>query len=111
MQDEDPRRELQAGGPNEGGNPRTSRDEGRPTEGSVLAGTDPGAGGPESAAASGQHYTVEDGDTLQSLAARFYGSSQEWQRIYEANTDRLSNPDLVYPGQELVIPAARDGRS
>ncbi|MCC7363951.1 MAG: LysM peptidoglycan-binding domain-containing protein [Dehalococcoidia bacterium] len=53
----------------------------------------------------GQRYTVTDGDSLQTIASRFYGSAMEWERIYEANTDKLSNPDLLYPGQELVIPA------
>ncbi len=54
----------------------------------------------------GERYTVADGDSLQTIAARFFGSALEWERIYEANNDRLGNPDHLYPGQELVIPAA-----
>ena len=52
----------------------------------------------------GETYTVQDGDTLQTIAARFYGTVDEWQRVFEANQDRVSNPDLLYPGQELSIP-------
>lgn len=52
----------------------------------------------------GETYTVRDGDTLQTIAARFYGSVEEWERLYLANEDRVSNPDMLYPGQELSIP-------
>lgn len=49
-------------------------------------------------------YIVEVGDTLRSIAERFYGSTDPWQKIYEANKDRLNNPDPLSPGQILVIP-------
>ncbi len=42
---------------------------------------------------------------LQSLAARFYGSATEWQRLYEANRDVLGDdPNLPPPGTELLVP-------
>ncbi|MEZ5347178.1 MAG: LysM domain-containing protein [Pyrinomonadaceae bacterium] len=46
-------------------------------------------------------YTVQSGDSLSKIGAK-YGIS--WQSIFEANRDKLDNPDLIHPGQELVIP-------
>jgi NitT/TauT family transport system substrate-binding protein len=50
-------------------------------------------------------YTVKIGDTLSHLALRFYGSPHKWSKIYEANAKTLKNPDYLYIGQELLIPA------
>ena len=53
-------------------------------------------------------YVVKAGDTLSSIAARFYGAGTElfWRRIYEANRDVIGpDPNLVRPGQSLNIPA------
>ena len=52
-----------------------------------------------------QTYTVAKGDTLSKIAKNFYGSANKWRVIFEANTDQLSNPDLIKPGQVLKIPA------
>lgn len=49
-------------------------------------------------------YRVRRGDTLASIAGRFYGSSQRWQELHEANRHVLENPDLVWPGLTLVVP-------
>lgn len=49
-------------------------------------------------------YTVRTGDTLSAIAQREYGDANEWRRIYEANRDRIQDPDLIHPGQELDIP-------
>lgn len=46
-------------------------------------------------------YTVQSGDNLSKIGSK-YGVS--WQDIFNANTDKLSDPDKIYPGQELVIP-------
>lgn len=48
--------------------------------------------------------TVVYGDTLRSLALKYYGSSDYWQRIWLANQQTLKNPENVIPGQMLVIP-------
>ncbi|KKS26065.1 MAG: Peptidoglycan-binding lysin domain-containing protein, partial [Parcubacteria group bacterium GW2011_GWA2_42_11] len=32
------------------------------------------------------------------------GSGNKWRRIYNANKDKIQDPNLIYPGQELVIP-------
>ncbi len=47
-------------------------------------------------------YTVQKGDTLWHIAKSFYGRGTEYQRIAKAN--RIANPNLIYPGQELKIP-------
>jgi nucleoid-associated protein YgaU len=54
---------------------------------------------PEAAANT---YTVQSGDNLSKIGAK-YGVS--WNAIFEANRDKLSDPDKIYPGQELVIPS------
>jgi nucleoid-associated protein YgaU len=51
-------------------------------------------------------YTVVAGDTLSQIAKREYGDASQWKRIYEANKDTISNPDLIYPGQTFKIPGA-----
>lgn len=48
-------------------------------------------------------YMVAPGDNLSILAACFYGR-QIWQRIYRANRHNIDKPDLIFPGQKLVIP-------
>jgi len=47
-----------------------------------------------------------DRDCLWNIAKkpRFYGDPWKWKRIYRANTDKIKDPDLIYPGQRLVIP-------
>jgi Animal haem peroxidase/LysM domain len=49
-------------------------------------------------------YTVQRGDTLRSIAARFLGDERRWKEIFEANRATISNPDIIRPGMELVIP-------
>lgn len=57
------------------------------------------------AAPAEQTHTVESGDTLSGIAERYYGDANQWPRIFEANGDQLSNPDVIEPGQVLRIPA------
>lgn len=48
-------------------------------------------------------YTVQPGDTLSGIAARL--GLGDWHRLYEANTGVIGgNPNLIYPGQVLVLP-------
>jgi nucleoid-associated protein YgaU len=53
-----------------------------------------------------QTYTVAQGDTLWSLAIRFYGEGRRWNKIYEANRDVLSSSSALPVGAVLVIPVA-----
>ncbi|MBC5786739.1 MULTISPECIES: LysM peptidoglycan-binding domain-containing protein [Clostridiaceae] len=52
-----------------------------------------------------QSYTVVKGDCLWNIAKRFYGNGSLYPKIYNANRDKIQNPNLIYPGQVLVIPA------
>jgi nucleoid-associated protein YgaU len=59
---------------------------------------------PASAAAS-QTYTVKSGDTLSKIAKQFYGDAGQYMKIFEANKDKLKDPDQIQVGQELKIPS------
>lgn len=50
-------------------------------------------------------YTVQKGDTLWAIAKKYYGDGAKYTKIYEANKDKVSNPNLIYAGQVLTIPA------
>ncbi|GLQ47452.1 hypothetical protein GCM10007862_25030 [Dyella lipolytica] len=52
-----------------------------------------------------QTYTVVSGDSLSKIAKHFYGDANKWKAIFEANTDQLSDPNRIKPGQVLKIPA------
>jgi len=61
---------------------------------------------PGSDSGGGQSYTVKSGDSLSKIAKHFYGDGSKWNRIFDANRDKISNPDLIHPGQEFTIPDA-----
>lgn len=52
-----------------------------------------------------QTHTVVKGDNLSKIAKHYYGNANEWKRIFEANRDILKDPDKIFPGQTLKIPA------
>ncbi|MBV9936984.1 MAG: LysM peptidoglycan-binding domain-containing protein, partial [Acidobacteriaceae bacterium] len=45
------------------------------------------------------------GDTLSKIAKEFYGNANDYNKIFEANQDKLTSPDRIQVGQELVIPS------
>lgn len=50
-------------------------------------------------------YTVKRGDCLWNIAKKFYGDATKWPTIYKKNKSVVGkNPNLIYPGQKLVIP-------
>ena len=49
-------------------------------------------------------YTVKKGDCLWNIAKKFYGNGAKYTKIYNANKSKIKNPNLIYPGQVLVIP-------
>lgn len=49
-------------------------------------------------------YVVKKGDTLQKISDKMYGTTKKWKKIFEANKEVLKSPDLIKPGQKLVIP-------
>ena len=50
-------------------------------------------------------YTVQAGDSLSKISKQFYGNANDYNKIFEANRDVLSDPDKISPGQTLKIPA------
>ena len=56
------------------------------------------------AGAQARWHTVAKGDTLWAIAAKYYGKGSEYSKIAGANTDKISNPNLIYPGQVLTLP-------
>jgi nucleoid-associated protein YgaU len=56
--------------------------------------------------ATGTEYTIKAGDSLTKLAERYYGSIGKWEKIYEANRESIKNPNYIFIGQKIIIPAA-----
>ena len=50
-------------------------------------------------------YTVKKGDCLWNIAKAIYGDGSKYTKIYEANKDKITNPNLIYVGQVLTIPS------
>ncbi|MDR2475450.1 MAG: LysM peptidoglycan-binding domain-containing protein [Bacteroidales bacterium] len=53
-------------------------------------------------AGSEEIYEVQAGDSLSKIAKKYSGMT--WQKIYEANKDIISDPNVIYPKQKLTIP-------
>ena len=50
-------------------------------------------------------HVVVSGDTLSALAKKYYGKAGLYMKIFDANKEQLSNPDLIKVGQKLRIPS------
>jgi len=50
------------------------------------------------------YYEIQSGDNLSKIAKRFYGDSNLYMRIFEANKEVIKDPNLIYPGQKIRIP-------
>jgi nucleoid-associated protein YgaU len=72
----------------------------------VQSGSSSTAPGPAGAAAAADTYVVQKGDSLSKIAKHHYGNANDWRKIFEANSDIIKDPDLIYPGQTLKIPPA-----
>jgi uncharacterized protein YidB (DUF937 family) len=75
------------------GNKEDEEEAEQPTTNAAVAETETG-----STATTARTYTVSSGDTLSKIAKHFYNDGNEWQRIFNANRDVLSNPDRIVPG-------------
>ena len=63
-----------------------------------------GVGGPAGAASAPRSYTVQKGDTLSKISKQYYGDANKYMKIFDANKDKLKDPDKIQVGQVLVIP-------
>lgn len=59
---------------------------------------------PADTAPSANSYTVVKGDCLWSIAKKLLGNGARYTEIYELNRDKISKPNLIYPGQVLILP-------
>jgi len=50
-------------------------------------------------------YVVQPGDTLSKLSKAHYGDPNRYMEIFNANSDQLSDPDVIRVGQQLKIPS------
>jgi hypothetical protein len=62
------------------------------------------AGASASGGQNERRYTVKPGDTLSKISREFYGDPNQYNKIFNANRNVLSDPDTIKPGQQLVIP-------
>lgn len=56
--------------------------------------------------ATSRTYLVASGDTLGTIAKKFFGDANRWTDIFEANKDTVKDPNTIQVGQELNIPEA-----
>ena len=47
----------------------------------------------------GRRYTVKAGDTLSKISREFYGEANQYMKIFNANRDKLQDPDKIQPGR------------
>jgi nucleoid-associated protein YgaU len=66
---------------------------------------------PQAARTTGQQqptatttHTVQPGDTLSAIAKKYLGNANAYMDIFNANRDKLSDPNIITPGQVLTIP-------
>ncbi|HMW39767.1 MAG: LysM peptidoglycan-binding domain-containing protein [Saprospiraceae bacterium] len=49
-------------------------------------------------------HTVAKGESLSLIAKHYFKDPMKYKQIFEANKDTIKNPDLIHPGQEIIIP-------
>jgi nucleoid-associated protein YgaU len=69
-----------------------------------VTGGGAGGGTATATATAAKTYTVKAGDTLSKIAKQHLGDANAYMKIFEANRDQLSNPDVIKPGQVLKLP-------
>ncbi len=49
-------------------------------------------------------YEVQEGDTLQKISKKFYGTYRKWKKIYDANEGAIKDPNRIKPGMIILVP-------
>ncbi len=57
-----------------------------------------------SSTAAARSYTVQPGDSLSKISKQFYGNASMYMKTFEANKDKLDDPDKIRAGMDLRIP-------
>jgi len=52
-------------------------------------------------------YEIKPGDTLSKIADTFYKDHEFWKIIFKANHSEIEDPNLIYPGQKIILPYIR----
>ncbi len=50
-------------------------------------------------------YTIVSGDSLSKIAKKYYGNANLWPTLFEANREVIKDANLIYPGQQIRVPA------
>lgn len=58
----------------------------------------------EGANSEDQYYEIKSGDNLSKVSKKFYGNSNHYNTIFEANREVIKDMNLIYPGQKIRIP-------
>lgn len=56
-------------------------------------------------AGAGQYYEIKNGDTLSAIAKQFLGNANAYPKIFEANREVIKDPNKIFVGQKIRIPA------
>lgn len=51
-----------------------------------------------------RYHDVKNGETLTSIARRYYGDGDEYMKVFAANQPMLRDPDTIHPGRKLRVP-------
>lgn len=61
-------------------------------------------GGPNGPSKRFKIHIVREGENLHLIAARYYNNARLWRLIYDVNEDTIKDPNLIHPGERLIIP-------
>ena len=62
-------------------------------------------GGSGSGSSKAKFYVVRPNDTLSKIAERYYRNASDWPWLYDQNATTVRDPNLIYTGQTLLVPA------
>ena len=62
-----------------------------------------------SVAEKATYYQVREGDSLSTIARQHYGQASDWQYLFHVNEKTISNPDVIYEGEKIFLPASVPG--
>ena len=73
----------------------------------AASATDDGGAAPRTSAAGSSTRVVARGDSLWRISRITYGAGEQYAILYRANRDRIRDPNMIHPGQILVLPVKR----